>query len=433
MIVTELLIVLGLTLLNGVLAMSEMALVSSRKARLEAMAAGGSRGARAAVTLAEDPSGFLSTVQIGITLVGIFAGAFSGATLAGRLGQVLDGIPFFAPHGHSVAIGVVVVGITFLSLVVGELVPKRIALARPEAIAALVAPPMRRLSLLATPAVWLLRLATDGLLAALGQRSQRDVHVSEEEVRALIAEGAETGVFDPREKEMIDGVLRLADRTVRAIMTPRGEIAWIDRSADRAEIARIVTGSHRSRLLVCDGAIDHALGVVHTKDLLAAAFSDVAIDLKRLMTPLVAIPDTTPVLKVIELFKRDAVHMVVIIDEYGTTEGIATPTDVLETIAGELPGYGEVEGPLIATRADGSWLVDGAMPIDEFRDRTGLRQVGRDGGYQTVAGLALARLGRIPSGGEVFEIAGFRFEIVDMDGRRIDKLIVSPPRAAEEA
>lgn len=430
MVLFELLVVLALTVLNGVLAMSEMALVSSRKQRLEARAAGGSRGARAALKLSEDPSGFLSTVQIGITLVGILAGAFSGATLATRLGAFLDTVAWIAPYGHTVAFAIVVVGITFLSLVVGELVPKRIALARPETIAALVARPMRVMAAVASPAVWLLRHATEALLAVLHLRGARDDQVSEEEVRAMIAEGAQTGVFDPREKEMIDGVLRLADRSVRAIMTPRGEIAWIDVNAGRDDLVRALSGSRHSRLLVCEGAVDAAVGVIHAKDLVAAAVSGGPIEIGRLMAPLAAIPDRTPVLKLIELF-GSGVHMAVVVDEYGTTEGIATPTDVLTAIAGDVFEPTDAEEVAMRRRADGSWLVDGTTPIDEFADRVGLRERPR-GGFHTVAGLALERLGHIPEAGEVFEFAGHRFEVVDMDGRRIDKLIVTPPAADED-
>lgn len=430
MVAVELLVVFALTLLNGVLAMSEMALVSSRRARLEAMAANGSRGARVALKLSDDPSGFLSTVQIGITLVGIFAGAFSGATLAGRLGTVLDGISWIAPHGQTVAFVVVVVGITFLSLVVGELVPKRVALARPEVIAALVAPPMRMISKVASPAVWLLRHSTEALLTVLGLRAGRDERVSEEEIRAMIAEGAETGVFDPREKEMIDGVLRLADRTVRAIMRPRADIAWVDVHAGAEEVARVLTETRHTRLLVCEGAVDAALGVVDAKDLVASALAGKPLVLAEVMEPLAAVPDRTPVLRLIDIFKS-GVHMAVVVDEYGITEGIATPADVLSAIAGELLDVADPDETAMRLRGDGSWLVDGAMPIDEFADRIGLRERPR-GGFHTVAGLALEHLGHIPEAGEVFEFAGFRFEIVDMDGRRIDKLIVVPPADTPE-
>jgi putative hemolysin len=431
MLFFEIAVVFALTLVNGVLAMSELGVVSARKARLEGMAADGSRGARAALRLKEDPSRFLSTVQIGITLVGIFAGAFSGATLADRLGNVLSAIPAIGHSGHEIAFFVVVVGITYLSLVVGELVPKRLALANPEAIAVMVARPMTILSKVAAPVVWLLRTSTETLLRLFGRRSERDETVSEEEIRAMIAEGAETGVFAAEEKEMIEGVLRLADRSVRALMTLRSDIVWIDREASRADVTRILCDHHHSRLLVCDGTVDEAVGVVHTKDMLAAVLQGRPLDLAALMQPLVAVPEQTPVLSLIELFRTRGAHMIVVVDEYGTTEGLVTPTDVLETIAGELPEAHEADEPDIVQREDGSWLVDGLTPIDEFRDRLAVRGLGT-GDYHTVAGLALEQLGRIPSAGECFVHAGLKFEIVDMDGRRIDKLLVQPAVTVEE-
>jgi putative hemolysin len=423
MLFFEIAVVVALTFVNGVLAMSELAVVSARKARLEGMAADGSRGARAALRLKEDPSRFLSTVQIGITLVGIFAGAFSGATLADRLGHVLETIPAIGTRGPEIAFFVVVVCITYLSLVIGELVPKRLALANPEAVAIVVARPMTVLSKVAAPIVWLLRTSTEAILLLFGRSSQSDETVSEEEVRALIAQGAATGVFAVAEKAMIEGVLRLADRNVRALMTPRNEIVWLDRNAPREEIARVLCTHSHSRLLVCEGTVDEAVGVVHTKAMLAAVMEDRPLDLGALMQPIVAVPEQTPVLMLIDQFKATGAHMIVIVDEYGTTEGIVTPTDVLETIAGDLPEAHEAEDPDIVERADGSWLVDGLMPVDEFRDRLGVRGIG-GGDYHTVAGLALEKLGRIPTAGDWFEHAGYRFEIVDMDGRRIDKLLV---------
>jgi putative hemolysin len=430
MLFFEIAVVFALTFINGVLAMSELAVVSARKARLEGMAADGSRGARAALRLKEDPSRFLSTVQIGITLVGIFAGAFSGATLADRLAHVLATFPVVGAHAPQIAFFLVVVAITYLSLVVGELVPKRLALANPEAVAVTVAPAMTVLAKVALPVVWLLRTSTEAILLLFGRRSQSDETVSEEEVRALIAEGAATGVFAVEEKAMIEGVLRLADRNVRALMTPRNEIVWLDRNAPPEEIARVLCAHSHSRLLVCEGTVDQAVGVVHTKAMLAAVMEDRPLDLGALMQPFVAVPEQTPVLTLIDQFKASGAHMIVVVDEYGTTEGIVTPTDVLETIAGELPEAHEAEDPDIVERADGSWLVDGLTPVDEFRDRLGVRGIG-GGDYQTVAGLALEKLGRIPAAGDWFEHAGYRFEIVDMDGRRIDKLLVQIADAEE--
>lgn len=424
MLYLELLFVLLLTFINGLLAMSELAVVSSRRSRLENMAGRGSAGASTALRLIDDPSRFLSTVQIGITLVGILAGAFSGATLADRLGDWFDTFPVLAPHGGPVAIGLVVVAITYLSLIAGELVPKRIALASPERVASLVARPMDMLSRIAAPAVWLLKASTEAVLRILKTSATRESTVTEDEVKSLIAEGVRAGIFAPQEREMIDGVLRLADRPVRVIMAPRSEVTWIDAGADRDTLKSAVETSRYSRLLVCDGSIDHAVGVVHTKDLLPLALKGEPIELRSLMAPAIVVPDRTPSLRLIDRFRREGVHMAVVVDEYGVTEGVVTLTDVLEAIAGELPERGEAAEPLIVRRDDGSWLVDGTMPIDEFEDRLGLRRLREGGDFYTVAGLVLQRLGHLPTVGESFLYRGARFEVMDMDGHRIDKVLV---------
>ena len=425
MVLVEILVVFGLTLVNGVLAMSELAIVSARRARLETMAADGSRGARAALRLAEGPTAFLSTVQMGITLVGIVAGAFSGATLGNRLGVWLNDFPFIAPHGQTIAFIAVVVLITYLSLVIGELVPKRMALGNPEAIATTVARPMLGLARAGAPVIWLLKKSTEAVFRLFGLKSERDETVSEEEVRALISEGTEAGVFEPEEKEMIEGVLRLADRAVRVIMTTRTEVVWIDRHAEWTEIATAISRNHHSRVLVCDGSIDMPVGVLATRDLLAASLRGEKLDLADYLTPPIIVTDWTPVLRHIDLFRREGVHFAVVVDEYGSTEGIVTPTDVLETIAGDLPERGEEEEPTLVRRADGSFLIDAMMPIDEVEDRLGLKGLGGDG-YATLAGFVIDRLGHLPQVGERVLVAGNWFEVVDLDGRRIDKILVSP-------
>jgi putative hemolysin len=421
----EALIVLLLILVNGVLALSELAIVSSRKVRLETMAAAGSSGARVALGLIEDPSRFLSTVQIGITLVGIFAGAFGGATLAEQLGAALDGVAWIAPRGEAVAFVIVVVVITYLSLVIGELVPKRVALANPERVAAFVAPAMRVLSKIAAPAVWLLKHSTDAVLALLGLGRDREATVTEEEVKALIAEGTQAGVFAPQEREMIDGVLRLADRTVRAVMTPRLEVVWIDRAASRDELVRLVDAHRHRRILVCDGTIDNAVGFVDMADLLAAVLGGADIDIAGLMRRPLVISEGLGVLRLIDMFRREGIHFAVVVDEYGTTEGIVTAIDILEGIAGALPERGEVEEPLVVARADGTLLVDGLMPIDQFEAAVGMRGLAGDGGFDTVAGLVVRELGRLPQTGDKVELPGLTIEVVDMDGRRIDKVVVT--------
>lgn len=430
MVFIELLVVFVLTLVNGLLAMSELAIVSARKARLEARAADGSRGARIALKLAEDPTGFLSTVQMGITLVGVVSGAFSGATLGARLGGWLNQFPLFFPHGPTIAFVFVVVAITYLSLVIGELVPKRMALANPEGIAVVAAGPMRVLAWIGAPIIWLLRASTESVLKLFGVSVTRDETVSEEEVRALISEGTEAGVFEPQEKEMIEGVLRLADRTVRVIMTPRTEVVWMDRAADIGSIAETIARSHHSRVLICDGGIDVPLGVLATRDLLDAALRGDAISLDAFLTAPIIVTDWTPVLRLIELFRREGVHFAVVVDEYGSTLGIVTPTDVLETIAGDLPERGEEEEPTVVRRSDGSWLIDAMMPIDEVEDRLALKGLSGEG-YATLAGFVIDRLGHLPQVGEWVMVAGVRFEVVDLDGRRIDKILVSPAATDE--
>jgi len=426
MLYLEILFVLLLILMNGLLAMSELALVSSRKSRLERMASQGNSGARTALLLIEDPTRFLSTVQIGITLVGILAGAVSGATIADKLGDWFETFPDVAPHGDTIAIGLTVVVITYLSLIVGELVPKRIALANPERVASLVARRMKLMSHLAAPAVWFLKISTDTVLRFIKLSAARKESAIEDEVKSLVAEGTLAGIFAPQEREMIDGVLRLANRPVRAIMTPRPEIVWVDSQADHETLERVAETSRFSRLLVCDGSVDQAVGVAHTKDLLPLALKNEPIDLRSLMVPACIVPDRISVLNLIERFRLEGVHMAVVVDEYGVTEGVATLTDLLESIAGELPERGEAAKLLIDQRDDGSWLVDGALPIDEFEDRIGLRGLREHGGFDTVAGFVLHQLGHLPAVGESFLYRHARFEVIELDGRRIERILVRP-------
>jgi putative hemolysin len=429
MLYFEMLAIVLLILLNGFLAMSELAVVSSRKSRLEHLASRGSHGARAALRLIEDPSRFLSTVQIGITLVGIIAGAFSGVTLGQRLGGWLNTFPAISPRGNAIGIGITVLGITYLSLILGELVPKRVALAQPERIASLAARPMRGLSLIAAPVVWVLHVSSDRVLHVLGASGAREISVTEDEVKSLIAEGTQAGVFVPQEKEMIEGVLRLADRPVRVIMTPRSRIVWIDAKSDRSTILDLIHSHRFSRLLVCNGTVDHPVGFVHTKDLLPEALRCADIALANLITPLLYVPEGTPVLRLLNRFKKEKVHIAVVVNEYGTTEGLVTLTDVIEAIAGELPERGEEEEPRIVQRDDRSWLVDGTVPTDEVEAITGIR-MGDD--VEMVAGFVLDNLRRIPEVGASFTHGDLRFEVVDMDGNRIDKVLIEIHRRQSE-
>jgi putative hemolysin len=423
----EIVVIIALTLLNGVFAMSELAVVSSRKARLQGMVDQGVHGARAAMRLIDNPSRFLSTVQIGITMVGVIAGAYGGATLGERFGAWLDTFPALAGHGQTLGVGLVIVAITYLSIVLGELIPKRIALLAPERTASIIAGPMRTLSRIAAPFVWLLGTSTDLLLRLLGLHGARDETVTEDEVRSMISEGTQAGVFDPREKEMIDGVLRLADRTVRTIMTPRPDVVWLDVGDSQEVVINEIRTSGHSRFPVCRGELDEIVGIIHNKDLLELAFQGKAVDLAKAAAKPLVVHDGTAILKLLDMMKKSGLHMAIVVDEYGSVEGLATITDILETIAGDLPEPGETVEVDAIQREDGSWLVNGSMPVDEFEDELGIRGLKDGGDYHTIAGFVLHGIGHIPKPGESFEHEGVRFEVVDMDGRRIDKILVVPP------
>ncbi|HEX6999620.1 MAG TPA: hemolysin family protein [Gammaproteobacteria bacterium] len=432
MIAIEIAAVLLLIVLNGLFAMSELAVVSARKSRLQALAEGGNRRAQAAIRLIDDPATFLSTVQIGITLIGVLSGALSGATVADRLGDWLDGWPGIAPYGDTIAIGVVVVVLTYLSLIVGELVPKRIALGSPETIAAAVAPAMQRIARVARPAVFLLKVSTDGVLAFLGLRGKPESRVTEDEVRMLIAEGARSGVFEAKEREMLEAVLRLADRRVPAIMTPRAEVVWLDEAADAKAIAARLAERRLSRYPVCRGSLDQPVGIVQMKDLVPVLLEQRPIVLAEHMAPALIVPESILVLKLLESFRTEGMHMAIVVDEYGTTQGVVTLADILESITGELPERGEELELEITMREDGSWLVDGAVPVDEFEHRVGIRGVRDSGDFETMAGFVLQQMGRLPTVGDSFVAFGGRFEIVDMDGHRIDKILFVPDRFGPE-
>jgi putative hemolysin len=354
------------------------------------------------------------------------AGAFSGATFADQLGAWFDGWPLIAPYGKPVAIGTVVVAITYVSLVAGELVPKRIAMGDPERIASALAPLMTSLSRFATPAVWLLRHSTEALLRVFGLARERVLTVTEDEVRMLVAEGTRAGVFMPKEREMIEGVLRLADRTARAIMTPRSDVAWLEERATAEDIVTQLDLRRLSRFPVCRGTIDNPLGVVHMKDLARVSLAGQSVSLTDVLVPALVVLDGTPVLKLLEGFRREGVHMAIVVDEYGATQGVVTLADIFVAVAGALPELGgELEAALVR-RDDGSWFVDGSVAIDEFEDRVGLSGLRGSKTFDTVAGYALYRLGRLPSVGDTFADRTGRYEIVDMDGRRIDKLVFTP-------
>ncbi|MGD9979966.1 MAG: hemolysin family protein [Hyphomonadaceae bacterium] len=411
-----------LVLLNGVFAMSELAIVSSKQPRLKVRADRGDKGARAALKLMEDPSRMLSTVQIGITLIGIVAGAYGATAIADDLAPIIAArAPEFSELADDMAFGVVIVATTYLSLVLGELLPKRVALLAPEAIAAFVARPMARLAQLASPLVWLLKASTDGLLRFAGLHRPRQSDVTEEEIHSLIDEGHSAGLIEPEEREMITGVLRLGDRTVRAIMTPRTDIVWIDPSRPREEIIRIMRESGHSRFPVADGGIDHVRGVVQTKELLTAE----GFDVESAMHPLVVVPETLSVLRLLDSMRGHPVRMVIVADEYGAVEGLVTAADLLESIAGDgVLSPDEAITPPVQ-REDGAWLIDGMTPIDEFERLVSVPGLSEDGRFDTVAGLIIHLLERLPRAGDIVERWPLRLEVVDLDGRRIDKVIAS--------
>jgi putative hemolysin len=422
--------IIVLVLLNGAFAMSELAIVSSRRLRLQAMQRRGSAGAAAALALAEDPQRFLPTVQVGITLIGIFAGAFGGARLATTLGSLLDAIPGVAPFGTEIAFGLVVVAITYLSLILGELVPKQIALRNPERVAAVVARPLAALARISSPVVWLLGKSSALVLGLFGPPPPPEQSVTEEEVKAVVAEGAQAGALEHEERHMIERVLRLADKPVRALMTPRNDLAWLDRSDPPEAIARRLRESEVTRFVVADGRVDNVVGVVVAKDLLDQMLAGEALAIAPVLRAPLVLPDTLSALDALERLRGDRLGLALVMDEYGSFEGVVTASDLLEAIVGDLSPTEPAPDGTAVVRADGSLLLDGSMASDELRARLELPDLPGAGTYHTVAGLMLALLNRVPKEGDRIVWAGWRFEIVDMDGRRVDKVLASREEVA---
>lgn len=420
--ITEILIVLALIVLNGGLAMSELAIVSARPARLKPMEAK-SKGAAAALRLAEDPGRFLSTVQIGITAVGVLSGAFSGATLGARMSAGLIAAGLDPDLAQTLGVGGVVLLLTYLSLIVGELVPKRLALKNPEAVAIRVAPAMSILSRAAAPVVWFLDISGRAVLALLGQSGKDSAKVTEEEVHSLLTEAHEGGVIETEEREMMAGVMRLADRSARALMTPRHEVEMLELEATPAETAAAIRRIGRPRMPVQSRETGEVVGIITLADAFRAMSRKDSMDPKRLLREVPVVSDMADALDVMEILRASEHHLALVYDEYGHFEGIVTSGDILEAITGTVAAAADDE-PALVERADGSMLVSGWMPADEFCDRLGLP---RDlaGDYETVAGLVLHQFGRLPDLGEAVVAEGWRFEVIDFDDRRIDKLLVS--------
>jgi putative hemolysin len=430
----EIAMLLLLILLNGVFALSEMAVVSSRQARLQHAANERKAGARAALRLASEPTAFLSTVQIGITLIGILAGALGEAALTGPLEAAFDGVPALQPYAQALALGVVVILITYFSLILGELVPKRLALHNPEAVARVVARPMGVLAALAYPVVRLLSISTEIVLRLLRVKQKVEPPVTEEEIKVMLEQGTAAGVFEKSEHDMVKRVLRLADQRVGSIMTLRGDIYFLDLDQPIATNRRRIIASPYSRIPVCRGGVDRVVGFVQAKELLAHALSGRPFDLlASLRAPLVISRATTP-MALVEKFKSSGVHLAMVVDELGNTAGVVTVTDLLEAIVGDLPALGESHDPDAVQREDGSWLLSGQLDMTRFRDIVKLARLPDEGSgtYHTVGGFVMAMLGKVPDVGDIFTWETLRIEVVDMDGNRVDRVLVSMTPGNEE-
>jgi putative hemolysin len=424
----EILIIFLLIIINGVFAMSEIAIVSARKSRLQNLAEQGSRRARIALALAEDPTRFLSTVQIGITLIGILAGAFGGATVAHRLDTTFSQVEALQPYSNVLAVALVVLLTTYLSLVVGELAPKRLGLQNPERIALIVAGPMRRLSFLTAPVVSLLSGSTHLLLRLLGVHQFPRPDVTEDDVTALILQGTQAGVFERTEHSMVVGVLSLDNVRVDAVMTPRTEIEWLDLNDPLSENLQKISTSTHSRFPVAHEQLDQIVGILAIKDVLKAQLAGQSVDLKVLSHQPPYVPGSQVLSQTLETFKHTGEHIALVVDEHGGIDGLVTITDLLEEIIGEV---GQ-SPPQIVRRPDGSWLIDGLLPVHDLQEILDVEEDELDDeDFSTLGGFVMHSLGRIPAAADAFEWQGFRFEVMDMDGRRVDKVLVSRVKAGD--
>ncbi len=421
-----LLVLIVLVIGNGVFAMSEIAILTARKARLQQQADEGDKRARAALELAENPTHFLSTVQIGITSIGILIGMVGEDALAVPFAEFIrTNVPALANVATGVALTVVVIGITLVSIVIGELVPKRLGLMKPEWVARTISLPMRVLSWVATPFVKLLSLLTDAILRLLGARESEEPVVTEEEIQVLMAQGTTAGIFDQREQQMVRNVFRLDERKLSSLMVPRADIVWLDINDPIEETLARIEGSHHSRFPVVRNDFADVVGIVRTKDLMAQLTQGRDIDLTARITPALYVPETLTGSELVAFFRESRAQMALVVDEYGDVQGLVTLRDVLEAIVGELHTAAGGEDPPVVQRADGSWLFDGLLDIGELEDRLGLRKLPGDPGedYHTLGGMLMWMMSRIPKTGEFVEWGGWRIEVVDMDGNRIDRVL----------
>jgi putative hemolysin len=430
MLTLQVSIVVLLILLNALFAMAEMSLVTARRARLQHAAELGRDGARIALELKHDPGRFLSTVQIGITVIGILAGSFGGATLGESLAEYLQTVPgFVGKYAHAISIGTVVITISYFSLIIGELVPKRIALSRPEVIAESLARFMRILSRVIAPAEWLLNASTDLVLRLLPVKMNEQVAVTEEEINLMLREGAAAGHFHLGETAIAQMALRLGDRRLSAVMTPRPQVEWLNLTDSDEENKKKIVASEHSRFPVIDDDPQAVAGIIQVKDLLIAQLSGRPFNLRAALRPPLYLPNTVTALRALEMLKKSGEPMALVVDEYGDFEGLVTLTDILQALVGDIATPGEATDPPIVTRDDGSWLIDGMVPLDEVKDVIGLPALPGEetGDFHTLGGFVMAQVNRVPTTGEHFVVDGYRFEVVDMDGRRVDRVLIVPP------
>ena len=417
----EVLIILGVILINGIFAMSEMAVASSRKTRLQQRINEGDTKADKVLNLLQDPNLFLSSVQIGITLVGVFTGAVGGARLAEPLGNVLAKVPFLTDYADSISLGIVVISITFVSILLGELVPKRIALHNPEQIASILAGPMIVISKLFAPPIWLLGKLSDVILNMLGIKHGSEPPVTEEEIQLLIDQGTEAGIFEEAEHDMVEGVFSLGDQLVYSLMTPRTDIIWLDEGDTPEIILEKLGNNDYSRFPVRQGTLDAILGIVKARDLLIPILNNKQIILKELLKPAFYVPETMQASRALEILKEKGTDMLLVIDEFGGLQGLLTINDILEEIVGEM----EIDEPQYTQRQDGSWLLDGMLEIDEFKEVFDFKTLPHENEYETLSGFVMMSLGRVPQVTDYFEWNSYNFEVIDMDGRRVDKVLVT--------
>lgn len=434
-VLVEILVIFLLLLLNGVFAMSELAVISSRKVRLQQKSEDGDKSATTALKLAESPNRFLSTVQIGITLVGIMAGAVGGATLAGPLANEIARVTWLQPYAGGLSFAIVVLLTAYFTLVIGELIPKRIALNNPEKIAIKVARPMKFLSTITAPLVSLLSASTDLGLRLLGIKPGTEPPITEEEIKVLMEQGTLVGEFEAAEQDMIEAVFRLSNRYIDAIMTPRTEIEWLDLEESHDEILADILNSNHSRFPAAIGELDNVQGVLRAKDFFESLHIGKPFEIQDLLQPPLFVPDSMSALKVLELIKEAGVHEALVLDEYGGLLGMVTLYDVLKAIVGDIPGPGDELEPQIVVREDGSWLLDGLLDIDKLKELLDIDSLPDEDriGYQTLGGFIMSQLGSIPAPGSAFEWNDTHFEIMDMDGRRVDKVLVAKISPKDES